>query len=103
MPYNTFAEAAPLVKIVNFSKYAKPDGNWADIVVKVQAGDQVLPVCFLNNNLYVRYGSSPSDLSESVSLAWNNVASGSDGSLMLRVPPPAGNPENGFFQVSLNP
>ena len=103
LPYNTFAEAAPIVNIVKFSRYAKTDGNWADIVVKVQAGDQVLPVRFLNNNLYVRYGSSPSDLCESVTLDWDNVAYGRDGSLMLRVPPPAGNPENGFFQVSLNP
>ena len=103
LPYNTFAEAAPIVNIVKFSRYTKTDGNWADIMVKVQAGDQVLPVHFLNNNLYVRYGSSPSDLCESVTLDWDNVAYGTDGSLMLRVPPPAGNPENGFFQVSLNP
>ncbi|MCR5751002.1 MAG: hypothetical protein K6G91_03490 [Kiritimatiellae bacterium] len=103
LPYNTFAEAAPFVNIVKFSRYSKPDGNWADIVVKIQAGNQVLPIDILNGNLYVRYGSSPDNLCESVTLSWENVAYGTDGSLMLRVPPPAGNPENGFFQVSLNP
>ena len=105
VPYDTFASdsAKPGIQIVSFEKYAKGDsGNAVDIVVNVKSGEEVVPVSVINCDVYVRYGSSLASLrnqEQEQVVARENIGYGDDGSVMLRVDPPAGDAGNIFYQV----
>lgn len=103
LPYDTFAGVDPQIRIDGFEKHTKNDGNWATLVFHVAAGQRKIPVSCINASVVVRYGSTPANLSESVELSKkpNYIAYGTEGDVMVFVPPPAGDPQNVFFAISL--